>query len=148
MTATSTPGASFVASWRVALADRWSRTQPRRDARARDRFCVVGRGCFLHRRESLMVALNRAVVYGLGRGFLDANLMPACARSRTSGIARLDTACSISSACDGRCDDLRRRLAQDVQVDLARIFEFSAAVCLSWVAAFRRESAPFFRCVR
>jgi MFS transporter, Spinster family, sphingosine-1-phosphate transporter len=111
-------------------ADRWSRTQ----SRARlwvpaIGYCIVGPCLFLGiNSASLAVAIAGLVVYGLGRGFYDANLMPivrsvADERYSATGYGLLNfIGCLVGGAMVYVGGWMK-----DAQIDLARVFQFSAA---------------------
>jgi MFS family permease len=111
-------------------ADRWSRTQPR--ARLwvpAIGYCVVGPCLFFGiTAEVLPVAVAGLIVYGLGRGFYDANLMPivrsiADERYSATGYGVLNfIGCIVGGAMVYAGGWMK-----DTHIDLARVFQFSAA---------------------
>lgn len=110
-------------------ADRWSRTQPR--ARLwvpAIGSCVVGPCLFFGISADLLaVALAGLIVYGLGRGFYDANLMPivrtiADERYSATGYGLLNfIGCMV-----GGIMVYVGGWMKDAQVDLALVFQLSA----------------------
>jgi MFS family permease len=96
-------------------ADRWSQTQPRaRVLVPAIGLCVVAPCLFISiNAELLAVAIAGLVIYGLGRGFIDANLMPAL---RTVVDQRLSATgyglLNFVGVWVGGALILRRRLAQ------------------------------------
>ncbi len=112
-----------------AWADRWSVKNTRARALVPALgFCVAGP--FLHlsaSTDALPVALVGLSIYGLGRGFFDANHMPAARqlvgeRYSATGYGFLNF---ISCASGGLMIYLGGRL-KDAGVDLSRIFQVSA----------------------
>lgn len=110
-------------------ADRWSRTQPRARALVPAiGFCVVSPCLFFGIGvETLAVAVAALAIYGLGRGFLDANLMPALRtisdqRYSATGYGVLNL---VSVLLGGAMIYVGGWL-KDAQVDLAQIFQASA----------------------
>ncbi len=111
-------------------ADRWSRTQPR--ARLwvpAIGYCVVGPCLFFGiTADVLPVAVAGLVVYGLGRGFYDANLMPivrsiADERYSATGYGLLNfIGCTVGGAMVYVGGWMK-----DTHIDLALVFQFSAA---------------------
>ncbi len=111
-------------------ADRWSRTQPHARALVPAiGFCVVGPCLFFGiDADALVLAVAGLVVYGLGRGFFDANLMPivrtiADQRYSATGYGVLNF---VGVLMGGAMIYVGGWL-KDAQVDLARIFQVSAA---------------------
>ncbi|MGC4073007.1 MAG: MFS transporter [Nibricoccus sp.] len=110
-------------------ADRWSRTQPR--ARLwvpAIGSCVVGPCLFFGISADLLtVAMAGLIVYGLGRGFYDANLMPivrsiADERYSATGYGLLNfIGCMVGGAMVYVGGWMK-----DAQVDLALVFQLSA----------------------
>ncbi|MBI5381904.1 MAG: MFS transporter [Opitutae bacterium] len=110
-------------------ADRWSRTQPRARALVPALgYCVVAPCLFLGiNAELLPLAIAGLVVYGLGRGFFDANLMPMLRsvcdeRYSATGYGLLNF---VGVSMGGLLIYVGGWL-KDAQVDLARVFQFSA----------------------
>jgi MFS family permease len=110
-------------------ADRWSRTQPRARALVPAiGFCVVGPCLFFGiGAEALVVAVAALMIYGLGRGFLDANLMPTLRtisdqRYSATGYGVLN----LFSVLMGGAMIYVGGWLKDAQVDLAKIFQASA----------------------
>ena len=110
-------------------ADRWSRTQPRARALVPAiGFCVVGPWLFFGiGADALIVAVAALVVYGLGRGFLDANLMPTLRticdqRYSATGYGVLNF---VGVLMGGAMIYVGGWL-KDAHVDLAKIFQVSA----------------------
>jgi len=111
-------------------ADRWSRTQPR--ARLwvpAIGYCVVGPCLFFGITANLLpVAVAGLIVYGLGRGFYDANLMPivrsiADERYSATGYGLLNfIGCMV-----GGLMVYVGGWMKDGNIDLARVFQLSAA---------------------
>lgn len=111
-------------------ADQWSRTKP--NARAlvpAIGYCAVAPCLFFGIDAGLLVfAVGGLIVYGLGRGFYDANLMPILRsvvdeRYSATGYGVLNfVGCAVGGAMIYAGGWLK-----DSQVDLARIFQFSAA---------------------
>jgi hypothetical protein len=111
-------------------ADRWSRTQPRARALVPAiGFCLVGPCLFFGiNADALGLAIAGLVVYGLGRGFFDANQMPIVRsivdqRYSATGYGVLNF---VGVLMGGAMIYLGGWL-KDAQIDLARIFQFSAA---------------------
>lgn len=111
-------------------ADRWSRTQPRARALVPAvGFCVVAPCLFLGINAPwLSVAIAGLVVYGIGRGFFDANLMPilratADERHSATGYGILNF---VGVAMGGLLVYVGG-LVKDSNVDLALVFQASAA---------------------
>jgi len=111
-------------------ADRWSRAQPR--ARLwvpAIGYCVVGPCLFLGITADLLpVAVAGLVVYGLGRGFYDANLMPIVRsvtdeRYSATGYGLLNAIGCIL----GGVMVYAGGWMKDAHIDLARVFQFSSA---------------------
>lgn len=112
-----------------AWADRWSRKNPRARALVPAMgFWVAGPFLFLAAiTETLAIAIVGLSVYGLGRGFFDANQMPVLRqlideRYSATGYGFLNF---ISCAAGGVMIYVGGRL-KDAQVDLSRIFQFAA----------------------
>lgn len=110
-------------------ADRWSRTQPRARALVPAiGFCVVGPWLFFGiGSDALVIAVAALVVYGLGRGFLDANLMPTLRticdqRYSATGYGVLNF---VGVLMGGAMIYIGGWL-KDTQIDLAKIFQVSA----------------------
>ncbi|RFC45468.1 MAG: MFS family permease/MFS family permease [Verrucomicrobia bacterium] len=112
-----------------AWADRWSRTNPRARALVPALgFCVAGPFLYLSAiTDTLPVALLGLSIYGLGRGFFDANHMPVVRQI-------VDERCSataygflnfMSCAAGGVMIYVGGRL-KDAQVDLGHVFEIAA----------------------
>ena len=123
--------ASFVGVLLGGLwADRWSSTQPRARALVPAiGFCVAGPWLFFGiGAEALAVAVAALMIYGLSRGFLDANLMPAL---RAIGDQRYSATgygvLNFVSVMMGGAMIYAGGWLKDAQVDLARIFQASAA---------------------
>jgi sugar phosphate permease len=123
--------ASFVGVLLGGLwADRWSGTQPRARALVPAiGFCVAGPWLFFGiGAEALAVAVAALMIYGLSRGFLDANLMPAL---RAIGDQRYSATgygvLNFVSVMMGGAMIYAGGWLKDAQVDLARIFQASAA---------------------
>lgn len=115
-------------------ADRWSRTQPRARALVPALgFCLVGPCLFLGiNAGALAVAIAALVIFGLGRGFFDANLMPMLRtvvdeRFSATGYGVLNF---VSVSVGGLLIYVGGWL-KDAHVDLARIFQFSAVGLLA-----------------
>ncbi|PTX94495.1 MFS transporter [Opitutus sp. ER46] len=111
-------------------ADRWSRSQPRARALVPAiGFCVVGPALFLGiNGGTLLLAVAGLVVYGLGRGFFDANLMPITRtivdeRYSATGYGLLNF---VSVSMGGLMIYVGGWL-KDAKVDLGLIFQVSAA---------------------
>ena len=110
-------------------ADRWSRTKS--NARAlvpAIGFCIVAPCLFFGIDAGLLaLAVGGLIVYGLGRGFYDANLMPVLRsvvdeRYSATGYGFLNfVGCMVGGTMVYVGGWLK-----DSQVDLARIFQFSA----------------------
>lgn len=110
-------------------ADRWSRTQPRARALVPAiGFCIVGPWLFFGiGAETLVVAVAALVVYGLGRGFLDANLMPALRtvtdqRCSATGYGLLN----FVGVTTGGLMIYTGGWMKDAQIELGHIFRLSA----------------------
>ena len=127
-------------------ADRWSRTQPR--ARLwvpAIGSCVVGPCLFFGIGADLLgVAMAGLVVYGIGRGFYDANLMPivrsiADERYSATGYGLLNfIGCVVGGAMVYVGGWMK-----DAQVDLALVFQFSAAgLLLTGILLFCLKPRP------
>ena len=123
--------ASFVGVLLGGLwADRWSSTQPRARALVPAiGFCVAGPWLFFGiGAEALAVAVAALMIYGLSRGFLDANLMPAL---RAIGDQRYSATgygvLNFVSVMMGGAMIYAGGWLKDAQVDLARILQASAA---------------------
>lgn len=115
-------------------ADRWSRTQPR--ARAwvpAIGYCVVAPCLFLSVSTDLLpLAVAGLVVFGLGRGFFDANHMPILRsisdeRFSATGYGILN----FLSCMTGGVLIYVGGWMKDAQVDLSRVFQFSACGLLA-----------------
>jgi MFS family permease len=111
-------------------ADRWSRTQPRARALVPAiGYCVVAPCLFFGiNSDFLLLAIAGLVVYGVGRGFFDANLMPsvryiADQRFSATGYGFLN----LIGCFSGGIMIYAGGWLKDAQVDLARVFQFSAA---------------------
>jgi MFS family permease len=111
-------------------ADRWSRTQPRARALVPAiGFCVVAPCLFFGINAALLpLAVGGLVIYGIGRGFFDANLMPilrdtADERYSATGYGILNF---VGVAMGGLLIYVGGWL-KDANVDLARVFQVSAA---------------------
>ena len=111
-------------------ADRWSRSQPRARALVPAiGFCVVGPCLFCGiGADALVLAVAGLVVYGLGRGFLDANLMPALRticpqRYSATGYGLLN----LVSVIAGGLMIYAGGWLKDAHVDLGNVFRVSAA---------------------
>lgn len=127
-------------------ADRWSRTQPRaRMWVPALGACVVGPALFFGiTADLLVVALGGLIVYGLGRGFHDANLMPivrsiADERHSATGYGLLNfIGCMVGGAMVYVGGWLK-----DAHVDLALVFQLSAAgLALAGVILFFLRPRP------
>lgn len=111
-------------------ADRWSRTQPRARALVPAiGYCVAGPCLFFGiGADWLPLAILALVVYGLGRGFYDANLMPvvrsvADERFSATGYGLLNfIGCLVGGAMVYVGGWMK-----DAQVDLSLVFKVSAA---------------------
>lgn len=110
-------------------ADRWSRTQPR----ARALVPAIGLGVvapclyFSITADLLLVAIGGLVVFGLGRGFIDANLMPtlrmvADERLSATGYGLLN----LAGVSVGGALVYVGGWARDTGFNLAQIFQGSA----------------------
>lgn len=125
-------------------ADRWSRKQPRaRLFVPAIGFCVVGPCLFVGiGADSLLFAVAGLVMFGLGRGFFDSNLMPAMRglvdeRFSATGYGILNfVGCLVGGGMIYVGGWLK-----DANVDLARIFQTSA-VGLLLVAVFMFAARP------
>ena len=113
-------------------ADRWSRTQPRARALVPAfGFCVVAPCLFLSITADLLpVAIGGLMIYGLGRGFFDANLMPILRnlvdeRYSATGYGWLN----FVGVMTGGALIYVGGWLKDSQISLARVFQVSA-VCL------------------
>ena len=111
-------------------ADRWSRTQPRARALVPALgFCVVAPCLFFGINAAVLpLAICGLVVYGVGRGFFDANLMPilratADERYSATGYGILNF---VGVAMGGLLIYVGGWL-KDANFDLARVFQVSAA---------------------
>lgn len=131
-------------------ADRWSRTQPR--ARLwvpAIGSCVVGPCLFFGISADLLaVALVGLIVYGLGRGFYDANLMPivrtvADERYSATGYGLLNfIGCMVGGAMVYVGGWMK-----DAQVDLALVFQLSAGgLLLTGIILFCLRPRPASGC--
>lgn len=109
-------------------ADRWSRTSPRARVWVPAFGFLAAAPClFFGITAALPTAIAGLVVYGLARGFYDANLMPALRtvadeRYSATGYGFLNL---ISVGLGGVMIYVGGRL-KDAQIDLAQIFQFSA----------------------
>ena len=116
-----------------AWADRWSRRTPRARALVPAIGCLVT-GPFLFVSavtDTLPVALAGLIVYGLGRGFFDANHMPMLRqvieeRYSATGYGFLN----FTSCAAGGAMIYVGGLLKDAQVDLSHIFQFAAAALI------------------
>jgi MFS family permease len=113
-----------------AWADRWSRTNPRARALVPALgFCVAGPFLYLSAiTNTLPVALVGLSIYGIGRGFFDANHMPVVRqlvdeRYSATGYGFLNF---MGCAAGGVMIYVGGRL-KDAQVDLSHVFQFAAA---------------------
>jgi MFS family permease len=111
-------------------ADRWSRTQPRARALVPALgFCAVAPCLFLGINANLLVlAIAGLVVYGVGRGFFDANLMPIVRNivdSRYSATAY--GVLNFVGVLMGGAMIYIGGWLKDANVSLAAIFQVSAA---------------------
>lgn len=113
-----------------AWADRWSRTQPRaRTLVPAIGFCVVAPCLFFTINAPLLpIAIGGLIVYGFGRGCLDANLMPALRtivdeRYSATGYGVLN----LLSVWIGGVLIYAGGWLKDAGVDLAVIFQTAAA---------------------
>ncbi|MEI6715119.1 MAG: MFS transporter [Verrucomicrobiota bacterium] len=111
------------------LADRWSRKNPRARALVPAMgFWVAGPFLFLAAMtDTLAIAIIGLSVYGLGRGFFDANQMPVLRqlideRYSATGYGFLN----FTSCAAGGVMIYVGGLLKDAQVDLSRIFQFAA----------------------
>lgn len=111
-------------------ADRWVRTQPRARALVPAiGFCLAGPCLFFGiGSASLLLAISVLVIYGLGRGLFDANLMPvvrtiADERFSATGYGLLNL---VSVAAGGAMIYVGGWL-KDSHVDLSTTFQLSAA---------------------
>jgi MFS family permease len=112
-----------------AWADRWSRKNPRGRAFVPAiGYCVAGPCLFLSAMtNTLPVAIAGLMVFGMGRGFFDANHMPilrqlADERYSATGYGVLNF---ISCAAGGAMI-YASGLLKDAQIDLSVVFKFSA----------------------
>ena len=120
-----------------AVTDRWSRSgEHRRITITRIGLFVAAPGILLAANTSLLpVAIAGLMVYGLMRSFADTNMMPILclvtdARYRATGYGFLNMfACFVGGITIFAGGALR-----DAQIDVSRIFQFSA-VCLAAAAA-------------
>lgn len=111
-------------------ADRWSRTQPR--ARAfvpAIGFCVVGPCLYFGiQADALLLAVVGLIIYGLGRGFFDANLMPVVRTIVSERFSATGYGClNLVGVVMGGAMIYVGGWLKDAQVDLGRVFQFSAA---------------------
>lgn len=111
-------------------ADRWSRSQPRARALVPALgYCVVAPCLFLSITADLLpVAVAGLMVFGIGRGFFDANLMPILRtvvdeRYSATGYGWLNFVGVIT----GGALIYVGGVLKDAHVDLARVFQVSAA---------------------
>ncbi|MEI6871790.1 MAG: MFS transporter, partial [Verrucomicrobiota bacterium] len=112
-----------------AWADRWSRSNPRARALVPALgFCVAGPFLYLSAiTDTLPVALVGLSIYGLGRGFFDANHMPVLRqlvdeRYSATGYGFLNF---MGCAAGGVMIYVGGRL-KDAQVDLGNVFQGAA----------------------
>lgn len=110
-------------------ADRWSATQPRARALVPALgFCVVGPCLYFGiTAGELPIAISALMIFGLGRGFFDANLMPmlrsvADERLSATGYGLLNL---VGVSVGGVLIYVGGWL-KDAQVDLALVFQLSA----------------------
>jgi MFS family permease len=111
-------------------ADRWSRTQPQARALVPAiGFCVVGPCLFFGiNADALLLAVAGLVVYGLGRGFFDANLMPVVRTLVSERFSATGYGClNLVGVMMGGAMIYVGGWLKDANVDLARVFQFSAA---------------------
>lgn len=134
-----------------AWADRWSRTQPRaRILVPVIGLCLAAPALFAAAQTSLLpVALGGIMLYGFGRMFGDANMMPilcmvADPRYRATGYGVLNfLSCVIGGLATFAGGALR-----DAQINVSHLFTWSAvsilgcAVLLFLVQPSRREPVP------
>lgn len=120
-----------------ALTDQWSRSgERRRISITRIGLFVAAPGILLAANTSLLaIAIVGLMIYGLMRSFADTNMMPILClitdqRYRATGYGILNAfACFVGGLTIFAGGALR-----DAQIDVARIFQFSA-VCLAAAAA-------------
>ncbi len=120
-----------------AITDRWSRSgEHRRITITMIGLFVAAPGILLAANTSLLaVAILGLMIYGLMRSFADTNMMPilcliADARYRATGYGILNMfACFVGGLTIFAGGALR-----DAQIDVSRIFQFSA-ICLAAAAA-------------
>ncbi len=110
-------------------ADRWSRTQPRARALVPAiGYCLVAPCLFLSASTTVLpLAIGGLLVFGLGRGFFDANHMPimryiADQRYSATGYGFLN----FISCITGGVMIYVGGWLKDAQVDLSRVFQVSA----------------------
>lgn len=111
-------------------ADRWSRTQPQARALVPAiGFCVVGPCLFFGiSADALLLAVAGLVVYGLGRGFFDANLMPVVRTIVSERFSATGYGClNLVGVMMGGAMIYVGGWLKDAQVDLGKVFQFSAA---------------------
>lgn len=111
-------------------ADRWSRTQPQARALVPAiGFCVVGPCLFFGiSADALLLAIAGLVVYGLGRGFFDANLMPVVRTIVSERFSATGYGClNLVGVMMGGAMIYVGGWLKDAQVDLGKVFQFSAA---------------------
>ncbi len=113
-----------------AWADRWSRTQPRARALVPAfGYCLVAPCLFLSMTTNVLpLAILGLIVFGLGRGFFDANNMPLLRqvtdeRYSATGYGLLN----LVSCVAGGIMIYAGGWLKDAQVDLSKVFQFSAA---------------------
>ncbi|EEF62354.1 MFS transporter [Pedosphaera parvula] len=113
-----------------AWADKWSRTNPRaRTLVPAIGYCIAGPCLFLSAvTDTLPMAIAGLVVFGLGRGFFDANHMPILRqlvneRYSATGYGLLNL---VSCVAGGIMIYASGRM-KDAHVDLSLIFQISAA---------------------
>ncbi len=130
-------------------ADRWSRTQPRARALVPAiGYCVVAPCLFLSASTELLpLAVAGLIVFGVGRGFFDANHMPilrhiAPQRYSATGFGFLN----FISCLTGGVMIFVGGWLKDAHVDLSRVFQVSAVglllVGLLLFALKRRAGCP------
>lgn len=130
-------------------ADRWSRTQPRARALVPAfGYCVVAPCLFLSITADLLpLAIGGLMVFGIGRGFFDANLMPILRnvvdeRYSATGYGWLN----FIGVMTGGVLIYVGGWLKDAHIDLARVFQVSAAglliVGLLLFTVKRRPSGP------
>jgi MFS family permease len=120
-----------------AVTDRWSRSgEHRRITVTMIGLFIAAPGILLAANTSLLaVAIAGLMLYGLMRSFADTNMMPilcliADARYRATGYGILNMfACFV-----GGLTILAGGALRDAQLDVGRIFQFSA-ICLAAAAA-------------